>query len=520
MSVQHMTYTSLLDNDDVHGEYERALERAARELGHHHPLFINDRRVAAVEEFETRSPIDDNIVIGTFQKGGTNEARSAIEAAAASFLTWRHTKWRERVDIMRTIAASIEEDGARLAALITYEVGKNRFEALAEVYETVAMLRYNCDIFEAHKGFVTAMSAITEERSVSVMKPYGVWAVISPFNFPLVLAAGMLSAALLTGNTAVFKPTSKAPLMGLKLYVACIMGGIPGGVLNVVTGPGEPFGEVATTHPKVAGIAFTGSRAAGTWLQRAFVAQQPYPKPFVAEMGSKNPVIVTAHADIQAAAEGIAKAAFGYGGQKCSAASRVYVEESVASALVEQLRARTEALTVGDPRRRDVVVGPLIDQEAREKFERAVESARHDGGAVIAGGTILHEGAYDRGAYVRPTVITGLPRTHRLFAEELFVPLVVVDSISSLEEGIQQANATEYGLTAGIFSENEDEIERFFSSIDFGVCYSNRRGGATTGAWPGVQPFGGWKASGATGKGVGGPYYLLSYMREQTQTRA
>ncbi|MGZ4919570.1 MAG: aldehyde dehydrogenase family protein [Halobacteriota archaeon] len=520
MSTKHVTYTSLLDNDDVHSEYERALERAARELGHHHPLFINDRRVAAVEEFETRSPIDTNIVIGTFQKGGTNEAHSAIEAAASSFSTWRHTEWRARVDTMRSIAASLENDAARLAALITYEVGKNRFEALAEVYEAVAMLRYNCDMYEAHKGFITPMSAITGERSVSAMKPYGAWAVISPFNFPLVLAAGMLSAALLTGNTVVFKPTSKAPLTGLKLYVTCIMGGIPGGVLNVVTGPGEPFGEVATAHPDVAGIAFTGSRAAGTWLQRAFTAHQPYPKPFVGEMGSKNPVIVTERADVEAAVEGVVKAAFGYGGQKCSATSRVYVEESVASAFVERLSARTEALTVGDPRRRDVVVGPLIDRGAREKFERAVESAGRDGGTVVTGGAVLHDGVYERGSYVRPTVVTGLPRTHRLFTEELFVPFVVVDTISSLEEGIEQANATEYGLTAGIFSEDEGEIERFFSSVDFGVCYANRRGGATTGAWPGVQPFGGWKASGSTGKGVGGPYYLLSYMREQTQTRA
>lgn len=520
MSTKHMTYTSLLDSDDVHSEYERALERAARELGHHHPLFIDDRRVAAVEEFETRSPIDTNIVIGTFQKGGTIEAKSAIEAAAASFPTWRHTEWRARVDTVRTIATLLEKDASRLAALITYEVGKNRFEALAEVYEAVAMLRYNCDVYETHKGFTTPMPGVTGERSVSVMKPYGVWAVISPFNFPLVLAAGMLSAALLTGNTAVFKPTSKAPLTGLKLYVTCVMAGIPGGVLNVVTGPGEPFGEVATAHPDVAGIAFTGSRAAGTWLQRAFVAHQPYPKPFVGEMGSKNPVIVTAHADIEAAVEGVVKAAFGYGGQKCSAASRVYVDESVTSAFVERLRARTEALTVGDPRRRDVAVGPLIDQEAREKFERAVQGARHDGGTIVAGGAVLREGVYERGSYVRPTVVTGLSRTHRLFTEELFVPFVVVDTISSLEEGIEQANATEYGLTAGIFSEDEGEIERFFSAVDFGVCYANRRGGATTGAWPGVQPFGGWKASGSTGKGVGGPYYLLSYMREQTQTRA
>ncbi|MGZ4937648.1 MAG: aldehyde dehydrogenase family protein [Halobacteriota archaeon] len=521
MRAEHpVTYASLLDSDALHREYEQALERIARELGHHHPMYINGRRVAAIEEFETRSPIDADIIIGTFQKGGPNEAQSAIEAAAASFLTWGRTEWRARVETIRTIAASIERDASDLAALITYEVGKNRFEALAEVYEAVAMLRYNCDAYEAHNGFVTPMARITGEQSVSVMKPYGAWAVISPFNFPLVLAAGMLSAALLAGNTVVFKPTSKAPLTGLKLYTICVKGGIPGGVLNIITGPGEPFGEVVTRHRDIAGIAFTGSRAAGAWLQRAFENNQSYIKPFIGEMGSKNPVIVTARAEIEVAVEGVIKAAFGYGGQKCSAASRVYVDKSVASEFIDQLRARSEALTVGDPRRRDVVVGPLIDLGAREKFERAIADAQDDGGTVIAGGTVLHEGLHDRGAYVRPTVITGLSRTHRLFVEELFVPLVVVDTISSLEEGIEQANATEYGLTAGIFSKDEGEIERFFASMNFGVCYANRRGGATTGAWPGVQAFGGWKASGSTGKGVGGPYYLLSYVREQTQTRA
>jgi 1-pyrroline-5-carboxylate dehydrogenase len=175
---------------------------------------------------------------------------------------------------------------------------------------------------------------------------------------------------------------------------------------------------------------------------------------------------------------------------------------------------------VGDPRKSTVFVGPLIDRTALAKFKDAVEDGQQDGGTLIAGGTVLLDGAYGKGCYVRPTIMTGLPRSHRLFRDELFVPFILIDTVTSLEEGLREANATEYGLTAGIFSEDEDEIQRFFASMQFGVCYANRRGGATTGAWPGVQPFGGWKASGLTGKGAGGPYYLLSYMREQTQTRA
>jgi len=515
-----LTYTSLLDNKDIHRGYEQALETVRKELGQHHPMYIAGRRVAAIEEFETRSPIDTDLVIGTFQKGGEAETRGAVAEATKSFPAWSQTDWEERVRIIRAIADGIEKQSFLLAALMTYEVGKNRFEALAEVCETIEMLRYNCTVYEEQKGFTVPMSEVTGERSVSAMKPYGTWAIISPFNFPLVLAAGMVSAALVTGNAVVFKPTSKAPMTGLKLYAACAGAGIPDGVLNAITGPGEPFGTVVVAHPDVAAIAFTGSRDAGLWLQRNFAIRQPYPKPFVAEMGSKNPVIVTAHADLDKAVDGVVKGAFGYGGQKCSATSRAYVDATVGPEFIERLRFKTEEVIVGDPRKSTVFIGPLIDRSALTKFKDAVEDGQQDGGTLIAGGTVLREGACGKGCYVRPTIMTGLPRSHRLFRDELFVPFILIDTVTSLEEGLKEANATDYGLTAGIFSEDEDEIQRFFASMQFGVCYANRRGGATTGAWPGVQPFGGWNASGLTGKGVGGPYYLLSYMREQTQTRA
>jgi len=515
-----LTYTSLLDNKEIDSGYELALETVRRELGQHHPMYIGGRRVAAIEDFETRSPIDTDLVIGTFQKGGEAETRSAVAEATESFPAWSKTDWKERVRIIRAVADVIEGQSFLLAALMTYEAGKNRFEALAEVCEAIEMLRYNCAIYEEKEGFTVPMSEVTGERSVSAMKPYGTWAIISPFNFPLVLAAGMVSAALLTGNTVVFKPTSKAPLTGLKLYAASVKAGVPGGVLNVITGPGAPFGAVVVAHPNVAGIAFTGSRDAGMWLQRNFSVRQPYPKPFVAEMGSKNPAIVTASADLDKAVEGVLKGAFGYSGQKCSATSRVYVESAVAPEFIERLRAATEKIVVGDPRKSDVFVGPLIDSAALAKFTDAVKDGLQDGGTVVAGGTVLRDGVWNRGCYVRPTIMTGLPRGHRLFEEELFVPFLLVDAITSLEEGLREANATEYGLTAGIFSEDDDEVERFFASMQFGVCYANRRGGATTGAWPGVQPFGGWKASGVAGKGAGGLYYLLSFVREQTRTRA
>jgi 1-pyrroline-5-carboxylate dehydrogenase len=329
----------------------------------------------------------------------------------------------------------------------------------------------------------------------------------------------MAGAALLTGNTVVLKPTSTAPSSGLKLYQAFISAGIPAGSLQFFTGPGKVFGSAVVVNRDIDGIAFTGSREAGMWLQRNFIAGQPYPKPVVSETGSKNPAIVTANADIGKAVEGIIKGAFGYSGQKCSATSRVYVQRSIAAEFTDDLVSAAEKLVIDDPRKKESFVSPVITEKALSIFRDAVARCRRDGGTILTGGSLLEGGIFSRGHYVRPTVVTGLPPEHPLVAAELFVPFLILDTFATLDEALDKANATDYGLTAGIFSEDSGETKEFFQKIRFGVCYANRQGGATTGAWPGSQPFGGWKASGSTGKGVGGPYYLLSYMHEQAQTR-
>jgi 1-pyrroline-5-carboxylate dehydrogenase len=215
----------------------------------------------------------------------------------------------------------------------------------------------------------------------------------------------------------------------------------------------------------------------------------------------------------------VVRAAFGYSGQKCSATSRVYVEEPVAEEFLGILLERTEALRLGDPRQRGVFLGPVIDERARNTFVDTVGRARRDGGTILTGGRIRSDGVLSKGYYPEPTIVTGLHRGHELEKRELFVPFLIVGTFRTLGEALGRANDTEYGLTAGIFSEDPEEVGAFFREIRFGVCYANRRGGATTGAWAGRQSFGGWKASGSTGKGVGGPYYLLSYLREQSQTR-
>jgi 1-pyrroline-5-carboxylate dehydrogenase len=515
-----ITYVSLLSDESIHGTYERALDSVSHELDQNHPMMIGGEAVSADREFTVFSPVDRSICIGRFSQGTEREVKSAIGAARSGFFSWSVTGWKERAEVIERVADRLESDRFHLAALITFEAGKNRFEALAEVSEAIDMLRYYAGMYRKNQGYRTLMEpeqpgAICE----SVMRPYGVWAVISPFNFPLVLAAGMAGAALLTGNTVIFKPASATPLSGLKLYQAFISAGVPASALQIFTGPGNVFGGQIVKSRDIDGVAFTGSREAGMWLQRALIGAQPWPKPMISEMGSKNPVIVTEHADIGKAVDGVVKGAFGYSGQKCSATSRVYVHERISAEFQSALVGAIKQLVIGDPRERETIIGPVISEKALTTFREAVSLSVRGGGRLLTGGSVLDGGIFSRGYYVSPAVVSGLPPNHPLVLSELFVPFLILDTFSNLGEALEKANATEFGLTAGVFSEDAGEVNEFFEKIRFGVCYANRRGGATTGAWPGSQPFGGWKASGSTGKGVGGPYYLLSFLHEQAQTR-
>ncbi|MDW8360162.1 MAG: aldehyde dehydrogenase family protein [Candidatus Caldarchaeum sp.] len=516
-----ITYVSLFADESIHPAYEKALDDVrTKYLGKHYPMYIGGAEVFSEDgEFEERSPIDTSIVVGYFQKGNAGHLRKAVQEAKKSFSDWGNRDWRERVRVMLRAAELIDERKFEIAAVITYEAGKNRFEALAEAWEAIDALKYYARIMEDNNGYVREMGpGGPGERCRMVARPYGVWVVISPFNFPFMLANGMMMGALMTGNTVVFKPTSETPLSGLMLYRVFRDAGVPEGALNFVTGPGQAFEDEVVSNPDVAGIAFTGSKDVGMRLYRRFTSSQPYPKPILLEMGSKNPTIVSDNADVKKAVSGVLRAAFGYGGQKCSATSRLYVQKGIKERFLAELVKETSAIKIGDPRRREVFLGPVINSRAVENFRRYVEAAKRDGGEILYGGEVLGGGVFDRGFYVQPTVIGKLPRNHFLFKQELFLPILLVDEFETLEEALREANNTEYGLTAGIFSENEKEIEYFFKNIEFGVTYANRRGGSTTGAWPGAQTFVGWKASGATGKGVGGPHYLLTFLREQAQT--
>jgi 1-pyrroline-5-carboxylate dehydrogenase len=348
------------------------------------------------------------------------------------------------------------------------------------------------------------------------MRPFGVWAIVAPFNFPVALATGMTAGVLVAGNTGVLKPASDTAYSGLEVYRAFADAGLPRGVLNFITGSGGEAGEALVTDPRIDGIIFTGSKEVGQRLYRD-LANGPYARPCITELGGKNPTIVTARADLDKAVEGVARSAFGFGGQKCSACSRVYVEAPVYDDFVQKLVERTQKLVVGDPAQKETYVGPVINETAQRRFEEAAERAAREG-QVLVGGKVLESDEYGKGYFVAPTIVDGLPLDHPFFKEELFLPFLAVGKVNSLDEALRESNNTEYGLTAGIFSEDRSEIERFFDEIEAGVVYANRSGGATTGAWPGCQSFTGWKASGSSGKGGLGPYYVQQFLREQSRT--
>jgi len=499
--------------EEFHAAYEAAVDKVRADFGQKHPMIIGGQEVWSKTMFPDTSPADTRLVLGLFPKGGRPHAKQAVNAAKGAFPRWSATASADRVRLVQRAADLISQGKFALAALMSFENGKNRYEAMADVDEAADLMRWYAAEMLRNQGYERPMGTfLPGETTRSILKPYGVWAVVAPFNFPLAIAAGMSTGALITGNTVVFKPASDTPFMGLRLAETLRDAGLPAGAFNFVTGPGATVGQELLDNPDVDGFVFTGSRAVGMKALQTFTRTRP--KPIITEMGGKNPAIVTASADLDKAAIGVMRAAFGYGGQKCSACSRVLVDKGVKDAFVAKLLSETEKIKVGDPTARDVYLGPVINEAAVATFENAIAEIKRSKGTVIAGGKTLK----GNGHFVEPTIVDGLPRDHRINKEELFVPILSIVPVDDLEDAIQVANDVDYGLTAGIFSREPAEIRRFLAEVQAGVLYANRTAGATTGAVVGVQPFGGWKMSGTSGKSAGGHYYLPQFLREQGQS--
>ncbi len=327
---------------ELHQTLDEAMAGVRAKFGETHPMFFDGHPVTSPQTFDDTSPIDTRILLGRFQSGTREQVREAIGAARRAAPGWASMPWQERVAKVRKVADAIRAHRWALAALMGYEAGKNRLECLGDVEEAADLIAYYCDQLEAHNGFTTPMVALGPgEENVSVMRPHGVWAVISPFNFPLALAAGPAGGALVAGNAVVFKPASETPFLGLKLYEMTVEADLPPGVFNFVTGSGAVVGQELVENDGIDGIVFTGSKDVGMKIIRDNAARA-MPRPSILEMGGKNPALVMRSADLDTAADGVMRSAFGAQGQKCSACSRVYVSRDVRAAFVELLVGKDE----------------------------------------------------------------------------------------------------------------------------------------------------------------------------------
>lgn len=512
-----LTYATMYNPpEELHTNFEAEVKKIQENLGQEYAMMIDNKDVFADEKFENRSPINTDWVLGIFQKGTADHANQAMAAARRAAKSWNRTPWQERVALVRQAAALIDERIYKFGAAISLEVGKNRMEALADAAETADLMRYAADQLEENDGFVVKMDpdplADYTSTNYSVLKPYGVWLVISPFNFPCALTGGPVGAALVGGNTVVFKPATDTPWTSRLLAEAFRDAGFPDGVVNFVSGPGSTLGQALIDSPELDGITFTGSYDVGMNIYKSF-ANYKYVRPMLLELGGKNPAIISKNADLERALSGVYRSAFGLQGQKCSATSRVFVEAPVYDEFVERLAAMTQEAVIGDPTEKDTFMGPVANKSAYEDFKAFTEDLSQ-AGTFVTGGKVRTDGEYGNGYFCEPTIAVDVPMEHKLWKQEMFLPITMIQKVDDLDTAMAHANDVEYGLTAGFYGSTE-EAKWFFENIEAGVTYANRPQGSSTGAWPGFQPFGGWKGSGSSGKNAGGHYYVQLYMHEQ-----
>ena len=490
-------------------------------LGRRHPLVIDGKEISLDTTFTTRSPADSRLVVGHFASGTRDHAKQAIAASRKGFPAWSATPWQERVAILEKAADIYAEHFYELCAIMCIEAGKTRYEASIDVDEATDFLRFYALTMREMNGFEMVMGKpVPSEACFSVRRPWGVFSVICPFNFPVAITTGMAAAALVAGNTAILKPSAKGCLSGWRCYQLLREAGVPASVLQFLTAGDHSVSTELLENPDVDGIVFTGSKKVGFGILRTS-AEIGKTRPVIAEMGGKNAIVVSDKADLDKAVQGVFRSAFGFSGQKCSACSRVYVHEKVADEFTDRLVKLTQAAKVAEPWRKEAFLGPVIERGKLDLLKDLTAQAKRDGGAVIAGGSALGQDADGNdlhGNYMAPTIVAGLPLGHRVFREEFFMPFLALGEVPSFQAGIEEANKAEYGLTAGCFTEDAAEQKAFLERIHAGVLYVNRAAGGSTAAVVNAQSFVGWKNSGTTGHGAGGRYYLLQFTREQSHT--
>lgn len=498
---------------DNREKMQQALSRVRGSLGRSYPLVINGQPVTTDEVIRSVNPAKFNEVVGSVCVASTEHVDQAVAAARTAFRSWSATPARERAEYLRKTADRMRSRFFDLAALIVLECGKPWREATNDVCEAIDFLEYYAEQAIELEDISGADVPGEENRFEYIAR--GVVGVIAPWNFPLAILTGMASAALATGNTVVLKPAEQSSVIAAQLMEIFQEAGLPDGAANFLPGYGETAGARLVEHPDVALIVFTGSRQVGLHInaRAAEVSAQgtPMVKRVIAEMGGKNSIIVDTDADLDEAVLGTVYSAFGFQGQKCSACSRVIVVDNVYDQFVNRLAESVKSLIVGMPEEPGTIVGPVIDQEARDKILSYIELGKQEARLLVS---LDVNDLAEQGYFVPPTVFVDVKPDARIAQEEIFGPVLAVIRVKDLDEAIEVANATEYGLTGGIFSRSPEVLQRVRRELMVGNIYLNR---GITGALVGRQPFGGFKMSGIGSK-AGGRDYLLQFVLPRTIT--
>jgi 1-pyrroline-5-carboxylate dehydrogenase len=487
-----------------------AIAKVRSELGREYDLVIGGRLVKTEGKIKSLNPAKPSEVVGIHQKAGPEHAEPAMQAALKAFETWSKAPIEERVGLLLRASEIIRERKFEFCAWLVFEVGKNWAEADGDIGETIDFLEfYAREALRLHNA-ETPVQLPGEHDQLRYI-PLGVGAVIPPWNFPCAIMAGMTTAAVVCGNTVILKPSSDSPTIAAKFFEVLLEAGMPDGVVNFCPGSGATFGNAIVEHPKTRFVAFTGSKEVGLDIHaRAAVARkgQIWIKRTVLEMGGKDSIIVDADANLDAAVEGVAQAAFGFQGQKCSACSRAIVDEKIYDVFLERLKDRVSKITVGEPTE-NKAMGPVVSEGAMKSILNYIEIGKKEGRLIHGGGPAKDAG---EGYFIQPTVIADIAPTARISQEEIFGPVLAVIKSRNFDDALAIANNTEFGLTGAVYSTSREKLERARTDFHVGNLYFNRK---CTGAMVGAHPFGGFNMSGTDSK-AGGPDYLLLFTQAKS----
>ena len=485
---------------------EQALQKVRSDFGREYGLAIDGVPAKTEEKLISRNPSDPQQVVGIHQKGTPELARQAVEAAYSFFPEWSSTPAGERVRMLLRTAEILRQRKLEFDAWLVYEAGKTWPEAEADVSEAIDFCEYYAREMLRLSGWHT-MVQLPGERDELAYLPLGAGVVIPPWNFPLAILVGMTTAALVTGNSVVLKPSSDTPTIAAKFVEVLLEAGFPQRSCCLLTGSGSVVGDVLVEHPRTRFVCFTGSKEVGLRINELAARPQPgqiWIKRVIAEMGGKDAIIVDRECDLDLAVSGVLVSAFGYQGQKCSACSRAIVDEAIYEGLLARLKTKTEALKVGPAEDLDNYLGPVINESARRSILSYIEIGKREGRLITGGGP-----AEGRGYFIQPTIIADVPPEARIFQEEVFGPVLAVTRARDFDHALELANNSEYGLTGSIFTRNRQKMEAAKQRFFVGNLYINRK---CTGAMVGAHPFGGFNMSGTDSK-AGGPDYLLLFLQ-------